>query len=274
MNAHVSLRRGWYEPMRPPDELSPVLVCSWTAEPTGRHRLVPDGCIDIVCLSTGRVVLCGPETTAWTFELPSGTTAVGARFRPGAAAHVFNLDASTIRNAVVPFGNVVGTEAADYLTTVLGDAANPQTRRAALEDWLGGWIAACETSTDEFADAVLEYLVARPRATPVELGAPFGLTARQVHRRSLRLFGYGTSVLARLIRFQRFLALREVSPMPARLASLAIEAGFADQAHLNRECRSITGMSPTVFLADYFPTFPDMSDPYKTATFGSVTMAQ
>jgi AraC-like DNA-binding protein len=274
MNAHVSLRRGWYEPVLPPDELSPVLVCSWTAEPTGRHRLVPDGCVDIVCLSSGRVVLCGPETTAWTFELPSGTTAVGARFRPGAAAHLFDLDASTIRNTVVPFGNAVGSEAADHLATVLGNAAMPEARRSTLEDWLGGRIASCETRTDEFADAVLEYLVARPRATPVELGAPFGLTARQVHRRSLRLFGYGTSVLARLIRFQRFLALRQASPMSTRLASLAIEVGFADQAHLTRDCRSITGMSPTEFLADYFPTFPDMSDPYKTGTFGSVTMAR
>jgi AraC-like DNA-binding protein len=264
--------RGWYIPVFPPADLSPVLVCSWTAVPTGRHRLVPDGCVDIVCLSSGRIMLCGPETTAWTFELPVGTTAVGARFRPGGASHIFGLDLSTVRNQVVPFGKVVGDEAADHLARTLGQRADLESRRSALERWLACRITERKPRTDEFADAVLLQLVTSPRATPGELGAPFGLTTRQVHRRSLQLFGYGSSVLARLIRFQRFLSLSEAAGSSARLGLLAVEAGFADQAHLIRDCRAITGLSPLAFLADYFPTFPDMSDPYKTGSPGPGTL--
>ncbi len=58
------------------------------------------------------------------------------------------------------------------------------------------------------------------------------------------------------------------------LASLASAAGYADHAHLIRDCRAITGMAPGRFLATYFPTFPDMSDPYKTAGPFAVMMAQ
>lgn len=70
----------WFVPVEPPAELAGVLACSWTATPSGRHRLVPDGCLDLLWTSRGEIWLCGPETTAWQFELPPGTTAVGVRF--------------------------------------------------------------------------------------------------------------------------------------------------------------------------------------------------
>ena len=50
------------------------------------------------------------------------------------------------------------------------------------------------------------------------------------------------------------------------LAEMALAAGYADQSHLTRDCRAITGLTPAAFLADYFLTFPDMSDPFKTPT--------
>ena len=48
------------------------------------------------------------------------------------------------------------------------------------------------------------------------------------------------------------------------IARTAAAAGYADQSHLARDCRAITGLTPGRFLDEYFPTFPDMSDPYKT----------
>ncbi|MFN0026645.1 MAG: AraC family transcriptional regulator, partial [Acidimicrobiales bacterium] len=61
---------AWYEPIAVPAPLDRVLVCAWTAQPSGRHRLVPDACVDALWLSDGSVWVCGPEVTSWTFELP------------------------------------------------------------------------------------------------------------------------------------------------------------------------------------------------------------
>jgi AraC-like DNA-binding protein len=41
------------------------------------------------------------------------------------------------------------------------------------------------------------------------------------------------------------------------LAGLAAEAGYADQAHLSRECRAITGATPTALLATLADTSVD-----------------
>ena len=67
----------WYQPVAPPPSLDRVLACSWSARPSGRHRLVPDACIDVLWLSTGSILLCGPEHSAWFFQLPDGVVAVG-----------------------------------------------------------------------------------------------------------------------------------------------------------------------------------------------------
>jgi AraC-like DNA-binding protein len=49
------------------------------------------------------------------------------------------------------------------------------------------------------------------------------------------------------MRLRRFLALGEEAG--GGLATLAAEAGYADQAHLTRECRRLTGRTPAELLA-------------------------
>ena len=52
----------------------------------------------------------------------------------------------------------------------------------------------------------------------------------------------------RVQRFQHFLALAEQQP-GAALSRLAAEAGYADQAHLTRECGRLSGLAPAALLA-------------------------
>ena len=256
----------WYTPVASPPSLDRILACSWTAAPSGTHRLVPDACTDLLWISTGSIVLCGPETTAWDFALPAGTTSVGVRFRPGKGPHVFGVDASTIRDRRVPLSRLVDQAVAQRLSQLLQDLSGPAQRMHALEHFVAERTADTTGEPDDFVDRVLDHLAASPRAGAGSLAAHLGMTTRQLHRRALASFGYGTSTLARLLRFQRFLAITDASATgrPA-LARLAAEAGYSDQAHLARDCRRICGTTPTDFLAGYFATFPDMSDPYKTA---------
>jgi AraC-like DNA-binding protein len=50
-----------------------------------------------------------------------------------------------------------------------------------------------------------------------------------------------------VLRFQRFLALAETAD--GDLAQLAFTAGYADQAHLTRECTRLAGLPPAALLA-------------------------
>jgi AraC-like DNA-binding protein len=85
------------------------------------------------------------------------------------------------------------------------------------------------------------------------LGDALGISERQLRRRFADAVGYGPKTLARVLRFQRFLALAAgddpAGSARGDLAGLAYAAGYADQAHLTRECRQLSGRTPAALLA-------------------------
>ncbi|OMI40139.1 AraC family transcription regulator [Streptomyces sparsogenes DSM 40356] len=60
-----------------------------------------------------------------------------------------------------------------------------------------------------------------------------------MHRRSLAAFGYGPKTLARVLRLNRALDAARAGTAFAEVAALA---GYADQAHLAREVKALTGV--------------------------------
>lgn len=252
----------WYTPRPVPPRLAADLVCTWTATPAGEHRLVPDGCVDVVWLDDGRAWLCGTETEAWTFRLPPGLAGAGVRFRPAVAAAVFGVGGDEIADRRVPLDAVLPTAAAQRLAERLLEAA-PHDRHAALLDEASSWLARAAHPVDPVAIAAVACAV-RPRRSPVdELADALGLSPRQLHRRCTRAFGYGATTLTRILRLQRFLALSRTGP--SSLAELAARAGYADQAHLARDCRRIAGVTPSALVAE-------MSDPFKTTAAALTTL--
>ena len=93
------------------------------------------------------------------------------------------------------------------------------------------------------------------RATQVIAGtADVFISPRQMRRRFLAAVGYGPKELQRILRFNGFMALGDIGRGSAgnagdvTLAALARLAGYADQAHLSRECARLSGFTPTAFL--------------------------
>lgn len=245
---------AWYQPVPPPESLRSVLACTWTARPRAVHRLVPDACVDLVCLGTGDLIVCGPETTSWTFRLPSDAVAVGLRFLPGALSASCTIDMATIRERRVPAEQLFGADRADTLRAGL--------RARFLDDDLDGARIALESACDSWrlmndplAAKVTEYLARSPTTSVTDLAEALHMSPRQLHRRCLYLFGYGISTLARILRFHRFTECAARAPSWS-VARLAAESGYHDESHLARDCRAMTGVTPRAFLAEWFPTFP------------------
>ncbi|MEU4523858.1 helix-turn-helix domain-containing protein [Amycolatopsis sp. NPDC024027] len=67
------------------------------------------------------------------------------------------------------------------------------------------------------------------------------VSERRLRRRFVQAVGYGPATYLRVSRFQRAVAL---APHVSGLAALAAAAGYADQAHLSRDCRAMTGLTP------------------------------
>jgi AraC-like DNA-binding protein len=96
--------------------------------------------------------------------------------------------------------------------------------------------------------AALVEILSAPRPASLSLIAErLALSERQLHRRCLTAFGYGAKTLQRILRFQGFLTAARTQPTRG-LARLAAACGFADQAHLSRECTRLGGRTPRALL--------------------------
>ena len=80
-----------------------------------------------------------------------------------------------------------------------------------------------------------------------EIAGELALSERQLHRRCLDAFGYGPKTLDRVLRLGRAVDQARTG-MP--FAAVAVRAGYADQAHLAREVRAMTGVPLKRLLAD------------------------
>ncbi|MER6913283.1 helix-turn-helix domain-containing protein [Streptomyces sp. NPDC000594] len=213
----------------------------WEARTGAGHRVVPDGCMDLVW-TPGRLLVAGPDTRAQEpGGHPPGTRFAGVRLAPGTAPALLGVAAHELRDRRVGWADLRGDAAARTLTGRLDTAADPaaELERLALE--LG---AAAPRTPDPLLGAVVRALAAG--STVRAAADATGLGPRLLHRRSLHAFGYGPKTLARVLRFQRALGLiRAGTP----LATAALAAGCADQAHLAREIRALGGTTPSAYAA-------------------------
>jgi AraC-like DNA-binding protein len=220
----------------------PATVWFATARPgagTEVHRVLPDGCIDIIWRSDGRLIVAGPDTAATMARRASGVRHVGLRFDPGhGPAHV-GADAEQLRDRRPDLADLWGAGPARRLAERVAAAHDPA---AALTAALAGR-PPHPGLDDPLAPAIVAGV--RGRAPVVELARTAGLSERQLLRRCRRMFGYGPKTLARILRLQDAL---DAARHGRGLAAVAADAGYADQAHLAREVRALTGVTATRLL--------------------------
>ncbi|MFJ9416127.1 helix-turn-helix domain-containing protein [Streptomyces sp. NPDC101227] len=220
--------------------LAGAVLWTNTTAPSARPVL-PDGCTDLIW-TRGRLLVAGPDTGPYHPDrdgAPPGTLFVGLRFAPGQGPAVFGAPAHELRNLRVPLEELW---APARVRELAGRVAAEGAR--ALEAAAGARLGDAAPETAPRTAAVAAALA---RGRPVaEVARGVGLSERQLHRLSLAAFGYGPKTLTRVLRLVRALDLAR-SGMP--YAEVAARAGYADQAHLAREVKSLAGAPMGVLLA-------------------------
>ncbi len=204
----------------------------------GPYRVLPDGGTDLILAPDGLLV-AGPDTRAHVGTGTAGDAYTGLRFAPGQGPAVLGAPAHELRNLRVPLADLWGERRARLAAEQVAAAADPG---AALEALARARLARAEPPAPYVPAVVAALAAGRPVA---EVAAAVGLGERQLHRRSLAVFGYGPKTLARVLRMNRALALARAGTPPAAAAALA---GYADQAHLAREMRALAGVPLTALL--------------------------
>jgi len=229
-----------YREYAPPAGVERTVACLWENRTAGGHaqRVVPDGCVDLIWVAGSGLEIAGADTGPRLVDLPAGASLYGVRLRPGAAGALLGLPASELRDRQVATELVWGEQLAPLEAAL---AAAAPARRL---DLLAGAVARRDPVPDELVAAAARRLAAHP-ARVAAVAADLGVSERQLHRRTLAAVGYGPKMLARVARLRRLIALPDRS-----LASRALRAGYASQAHMSEEVRRLTGLTPVRFLKD------------------------
>lgn len=231
---------------RPPfPRLAGIVSTTWVhcipagAEPY-HHRSVPNGSIELRCWVGAALQLVGPLTRPRVETLPPGITVVGLRIQPGAAAAVLGLPATELADLAVDVADVWGRSVSADSTDL-------------LQRFVLGRLADLGVPDPLVTEAVRR-LMAGATGDITALCWSLGISERQFRRRCRTAIGLAPKALQRMLRFQRFLAQAQFALARGRalagVAQLAADAGYADQAHLTRECLRLTGATPRVFLRE------------------------
>ncbi len=234
---------SWTEGYRewlPPATIRDSVACYWVSVTSpGRGPaqafVHPDGCTDLIWQSGRGAFIAGPDTGPAPMQIPAGTVLVGVRLWPGAGGPAFGLPLAELRDQRV--------DVIDCLPRLAGQLPPELTPQHALSAITA---AACQLVSAGPPDNLVRHattLLADSRTTVAGLCTALALSERQLRRRFDDAVGYGPKTMQRVLRFRRVLTQLAAWPQ-ADLATLAVQLGYSDQAHLTRETSRLAGLPP------------------------------
>jgi AraC-like DNA-binding protein len=216
------------------------------------QRNLPTGGVELQCPLGGLPRVIGPLTRATVQVLPPSTTVVGVRFWPGAASSFLGLPVDELLDLSVELGHLWRGNAV-RLGELLAASPDPVSALEVLQRFLSSRQMRA-APPDTLVSAAVRRLMPGQSTDVGALSTELGISGSQLRRRFVTTVGVGPKALQRTLRFQGYLARAQAAARPGRrtpvaaVADLAAEAGYADHAHLTRECRRLSGLTPTDLL--------------------------
>jgi AraC-like DNA-binding protein len=252
---------------RPHAPLDSCVECIWwsqrdRAEVFGEHML-PSGSVQMIFALHDAPILCMPSSSSgdalvwsggilhgpqWTYyksgPKPAGTT-VGVSFRPGAAGNILGLPVTELTDRHVPADALWGARARELHEKLLA-AQGPSAAFRVMEAELSARLHRPLL----MHPAVAQALACRTGGWGPSRVAEVQRQAGYSPRHFIALFRAAVGLTPKhYYRIKRFTtALQSLASSNASgLADLAASAGYSDQAHLTREFREFSGVTPTQY---------------------------
>ena len=229
-----------------PRDLRHLVRHAWIERTHGRMgpwRVVPDASAHfigaVVCrggVRRLRLAFVGPRSRAADIDVADREVTFGIRLQPGVLSSLTGYHASDLADRVLPMDEVLPHALADLdlsanlppeliLRMLLRELRRQPAARAAAE--MQALLAACGRVQD--------------------LAGVLGTPTRSLFERTRRDVGLAPKRLLRIMRLHR--ALHAARCRRGSWAGVAHDCGYADQAHLTRECSSLLGETPTRWAA-------------------------
>jgi AraC-like DNA-binding protein len=174
-------------------------------------------------------------------------------FHPDGLKQLLNMPASETRDQIVPFKDLFGIPG-DMLTEALLNCRFATEKIALTEQFFTKILIANWSPADNLVAASIDYIVKNKGLTTVSNLADFsGYHARHLERRFIDTVGLSPKRFCGIVRLHAFLKHLKNDSGSKSIAYYGYEAGYYDQAHLIREFKNITGITPSQYIRQANP---------------------
>jgi AraC-like DNA-binding protein len=259
-----------YKPMAPLDQF---VDCLWYVHgfqsSHSRERALPTGTVELVFnLAEDQIkvcgdendfegqqfkgaVICGAQSSYFVLDPRQQNSVVGIHFRPGGAPAFLGAPGGEFSDRHVGLEDVWGPSRARELRARLIEATSPEAMFSLLEAALLARLRRPLLMNPAIAHA-LGQITAQPALSRIgQISDEAGYSAKRFIALFRDSVGLTPKVFCRIRRFQTVIHQINAGDR-VDWAGVALDSGFYDQSHLNREFRAFTGLTPSEYrpLAD------------------------
>jgi AraC-like DNA-binding protein len=203
----------------------------------------------LIVISHEYALLVGPSSGLSTQELTGTGWAVGTMLQPAAGLALAGGPVDRLTDRAVPFADDdLVRRVREAVADRPDDPERQQAAVAVVEDALTALLPVDEEGL--LVNAIVEYVEGDPRVQRVgQVCEKFALTERTLQRLTARRIGLSPKWLIQRRRLHEAAERLREAERPD-LARVALDLGYADQAHLGRDFRAVTGLTPGEFAAE------------------------
>ena len=239
-----------YSEHKPAKSVSDTIDKIWTLEHRSGNSLspttsviLPDGCIDLIInIGSLNMKIVGLMKTPKLFSPVGDEELIGVRFLPGAARRMFG-EVAHLTDKVIEASLVdeLGREVL-ALPERLGGCENFDSRKNIVESVIGKALTPL-TRRDRSIRSVIKQIWNNKKPLR-DLRKEAGISQRQFERIVKEYVGAPPKTLMRISRFQ--FAKKSLQKGVSAI-EVAYFAGYSDQAHMIREFKNLSGVTPNCY---------------------------
>jgi AraC-like DNA-binding protein len=257
-----------FETIQPSAFLAPIIKHYWVIEknalePDVCERVIPTGTVQFLfhyrtpfivfetdksIVNQPRSLVSGLSQTFADVAAVDNSGVLAVTFQPWGACHILPFSLAEIENTQIGLSEVFGNEIIK-LENLLNKATCTMQRVYHIEKFLLNHLITHKPHDISFVNQSLKYIFQeKGMLTTQALERQLGMSGRNVERKFAKMIGKTPKQYSKLVRFQS--VIRELSnTKPIDWAQLAYAFGYADQSHLIKDFRTITGLTPVLFQA-------------------------
>ena len=245
----------------PPDDLAPFLLYWWEVrwdlrgQPPHEQAILPHPNVNLALEASGARIF-GVDRSIFTRRLTGAGKALGVRFRPGGFHPFYRKSIATLNDRVIPARQVFGPAADEACAAVMSPGADDAAMVAAAERLLRGFGAAPDPAAAQVAGMVERIGGDAELRRVTALAEAFSVPERRLQRLFAEYVGVSPKWVIRRARLLEA-ARRADAGDVVDWGALALDLGYADQAHLTRDFTASLGVPPAKYARGGSPAGRD-----------------